>query len=96
VARPVPKRRREKPALDGKRKKPDFYVANGIRQVDWKDVETLRRFISPKGKMRGRRATGLTRKNQAAVATAIRNAREMALLPYVVEESRQTRRRRDA
>ncbi len=53
-----------------------------ITEVDWKDVALLRMFISDRGKIRARRVTGLTPKQQREVATAIRNAREMALLPY--------------
>ena len=50
--------------------------------VDWKDVALLRTFISDRGKIRARRVTGLTPRQQRAVATAIKNAREMALLPH--------------
>jgi small subunit ribosomal protein S18 len=54
----------------------------GITEVDWKDVTLLRTFISDRGKIRARRVTGLTPQQQRKVAVAIRNAREMALLPY--------------
>ena len=50
--------------------------------VDWKDVSQLRTFISDRGKIRARRVTGLTPKQHRQVTTAIKNAREMALLPY--------------
>jgi small subunit ribosomal protein S18 len=53
-----------------------------ITEVDWKDVTLLRTFISDRGKIRARRVTGLTPQQQRQVAVAIRNAREMALLPY--------------
>jgi small subunit ribosomal protein S18 len=56
--------------------------AKRIVEVDWKDVTLLRTFISDRGKIRARRVTGLTPQQQRRVATAIRNAREMALLPY--------------
>ena len=56
--------------------------ARGITDVDWKDVTLLRTFISDRGKIRARRVTGLTPQQQRKVAVAIRNAREMALLPY--------------
>jgi small subunit ribosomal protein S18 len=56
--------------------------AKRIVDVDWKDVTLLRMFISDRGKIRARRVTGLTPQQQRQVATAIRNAREMALLPY--------------
>ncbi len=54
----------------------------GVTTVDWKDVTLLRKFISDRGKIRSRRVTGLTPQQQRQVATAIKNAREMALLPY--------------
>jgi small subunit ribosomal protein S18 len=56
--------------------------ARGITEVDWKDATFLRTFISDRGKIRARRVTGLTPQQQRRVAIAIRNAREMALLPY--------------
>ena len=49
--------------------------------IDYKDTATLRQFISERGKIRSRRVTGLTVQQQRQVATAIKNAREMALLP---------------
>ena len=52
------------------------------QHIDYKDTATLRKFISERGKIRARRVTGLTPQQQRQVATAIRNAREMALLPY--------------
>jgi len=54
----------------------------GISAVDYKDTATLRIFISERGKIRSRRVTGLTVRQQRQVATAIKNAREVALLPY--------------
>lgn len=72
-----------RPRLTGSpKRRVNPFVAKGIDQVDWKDVGMLRTFISDRGKIRARRVTGLTRSQQRQVATAIRNAREMALLPY--------------
>lgn len=51
--------------------------------IDWKDVSALRKYMSDRAKIRGRRVTGLCPKCQRKVATAIKNAREMALLPYI-------------
>jgi len=51
--------------------------------IDWKDTSSLRKYLSDRGKIRGRRVTGLCPKCQRKVATAIKNAREMALLPYI-------------
>lgn len=64
------------------RKKANPLHAKKITQVDWKDTNLLRQFVSDRGKIRARRVTGLTPQQQRQVATAIRNAREMALLPY--------------
>lgn len=72
MARPVRPPRRKANPLHAKK----------IDQVDWKDVTLLRTFVSDRGKIRARRVTGLTPQQQRQVATAIRNAREMALLPY--------------
>ena len=57
--------------------------AAGVHTVDYKDVHLLRTFISERGKIRSSRVTGLTPQQQRQVAIAIKNAREMALLPYV-------------
>jgi small subunit ribosomal protein S18 len=54
----------------------------GVTAVDYKDTARLRVFISDRGKIRSRRVTGLTVQQQRQVATAIKNAREMSLLPY--------------
>ncbi|MFI6577433.1 30S ribosomal protein S18 [Nocardiopsis sp. NPDC050513] len=50
--------------------------------VDYKDVALLRKFISEKGKIRSRRVTRVTSRQQRLVSAAIKNARETALLPY--------------
>ena len=53
-----------------------------IGEVDYKDTALLRRFISERGKIRARCVTGLSVQDQRKVAIAIKNARELALLPY--------------
>lgn len=50
--------------------------------IDYKDIATLRKFISERGKIRSRRITGVSVQEQRLIAKAIKNAREMALLPY--------------
>ncbi|MDX2117882.1 MAG: 30S ribosomal protein S18 [Planctomycetota bacterium] len=50
--------------------------------VDWKDVETLRRLMSPNGKIYGRKRLGTSAREQRLLAQAIKRARFMALLPY--------------
>jgi small subunit ribosomal protein S18 len=51
--------------------------------VDYKDIGSLRRYISDKGKIRSRRMTGACRRHQSQIARAVKRARELALLPYV-------------
>jgi small subunit ribosomal protein S18 len=53
--------------------------------VDWKDVDYLRQFIPERGKIMPRRISGITAKDQRRIATAIKRARAMALLPFVHE-----------
>jgi small subunit ribosomal protein S18 len=55
-----------------------------VTHVDYKDTSLLRRFMSERGKIKSRSSTGTCTQHQAAVALAIKNSREMALLPYVV------------
>jgi small subunit ribosomal protein S18 len=57
-------------------------IAAGITYIDYKDTDLLRRFISDRGKIRSRRVTHVTAQQQRQIAAAIKNAREMALLPY--------------
>ena len=63
-------------------RKKNLLRREGVVTVDWKDTGLLRKFISDRGKIRSRRVTGLTAQEQREVANAIKNAREMALLPY--------------
>ena len=56
--------------------------AADVTVIDYKDVATLRKFISERGKIRARRITGVSVQEQRLIAKAIKNAREMALLPY--------------
>lgn len=53
--------------------------------VDWKDVDYLKQFIPERGKIMPRRISGITAKDQRRIATAIKRARTMALLPFVWE-----------
>lgn len=62
-----------------------YFTKNKINYIDYKDVELLKRFISPSGKITPRRVTGTCAKYQRLLATAIKRAREMALLPYVAD-----------
>ncbi len=75
--------RRRRPVVDNRRRKRIVYRFSEGDYVDYKDVALLRKFMSDRGKIRSRRVTGLSEKRQREVATAIKNAREMALLPYL-------------
>ena len=65
-----------------RRPKKNPLKAKGIEKVDYKDLDTLRLFISDRHKIRSRRVTGLSPQQQREVATEVKNAREMALLPF--------------
>ena len=81
-----PARRRDKRGgPGGGRRKPCPFCRDKIEQVDYKDVGVLRKFISDRGKIRSRRITGACRRHQSQIATAVKRARELALLPYVAE-----------
>ena len=67
------------------RKKVCYFTKNDIKTIDYKDVELLKRFVSANGKIIPRRVTGTCAKYQRMLAVAIKRAREMALLPFVVE-----------
>ncbi len=85
---PATKTKKKKKEKDDKgwqkkqKKKVCIFCKERIAYVDYKDVAMLRRFLSERGKIRARRVTGNCAQHQRDVATAIKNAREMALLPY--------------
>jgi small subunit ribosomal protein S18 len=64
------------------KKKQNPLKASGVTYVDYKDTALLRKFISDRGKIRARRVTGVSVQEQRQIAKAVKNAREMALLPY--------------
>ena len=65
------------------RRKSCYFCKEKIDEVDYKNFNQLRRYISEKGKIRNRRVTGACRRHQGQIAVAVKRAREMALLPYV-------------
>ena len=67
------------------RRKVCYFTKNNIKYIDYKDVEMLKQFITPNGKIAPRRSTGTCAKHQRELAVAIKNARFMALLPYVAD-----------
>ncbi len=76
-------RRRPAAAAGGGRRKSCYFCKEKIEEVDYKNYNQLRRYISEKGKIRSRRITGACRRHQEQIAVAVKRAREMALLPYV-------------
>ena len=82
--------KRDRKGDRGNRRKSCTLCQNKVDAVDYKDVETLRRFVSERGKLRGRGNTGSCRRHQTQIARAVKRAREIALLPYVAE-SRESR-----
>jgi small subunit ribosomal protein S18 len=71
-----------KPVLRKPKKKQNPLKIGKIDAIDYKDTALLRKFISDRGKIRSRRVTGVTVQEQRAIARAVKNAREMAMLPY--------------
>ena len=71
-----------KPPPRKPKKKVCVFCKEKISYVDYKDTNLLRKFISDRGKIRARRVTGVSSQQQRQLAKAIKNAREMALLPY--------------
>ena len=66
-------------------KKVCYFTKNKIEYIDYKDVELLKKFVSANGKITPRRVTGTSAKYQRMLATAIKRARQMALLPYIAD-----------
>lgn len=77
-----PKKEKEEKAWKKQKKKVCVFCKDRIEYVDYKDVMALRKFVSERGKIRARRVSGNCAQHQRVVATAVKNAREMALLPY--------------
>ena len=71
-----------KPPVRKPKKKVCLFCQEKIAYVDYKDTALLRKFISDRGKIRARRVTGVSAQQQRQIARAVKNAREMALLPY--------------
>jgi small subunit ribosomal protein S18 len=77
------RRRDRKGAPGGGRRKSCPYCREKVDIIDYKDVAALRRAVSDKGKIRSSRVTGACRRHQSQLATAVKRARELGLLPYV-------------
>lgn len=68
-----------------KRRKVCYFTVNKITHIDYKDIDTLKKFISERGKILPRRVTGTSAKYQRMLTIAIKRARQIALLPYTTE-----------
>ena len=79
---PREKRGKNKDNARRSKKKISILTQERVEYVDWKDVNLLRRFISDRAKIRARRVTGNSAQQQREISLAIKNAREMALIPY--------------
>ena len=73
------------PAIDVKKKKYCRFKKSGIKYIDYKDPEFLKKFLNEQGKILPRRITGNCAKHQRALTVAIKRARHVALMPYVQE-----------
>src|SRR5512139_2493431 len=82
MAKAAPKRGKNKDNARRSKKKISVLTQEKVEYVDYKDVNLLRRFMSDRAKIRARRVTGNDSQQQKEIARAIKNAREMALLPY--------------
>lgn len=79
------RRRDRKGQGGGGRRKPCAFCRDKVDVIDYKDFGTLRRAMSEKGKIRSARITGSCRRHQSQLATAVKRARELGLLPYVAD-----------
>jgi small subunit ribosomal protein S18 len=85
MARERAPQRKRTGAVTAVKRRNCFFCKEKVAEIDYKNVNQLRRYISEKGKIRSRRITGACRRHQVQIAQAVKRAREMALLPYVAE-----------
>ena len=79
-------------AVDTKKKKYCRFKKSGIKYIDYKDAEFLKKFLNEQGKILPRYITGNSLKYQRRVAQAVKRARQIALLPYVTDMMKENRR----
>ena len=72
-------KKKKKPGQPAQRKRRPQLT---VEEIDWKNYPSLRRFVSDRGKIRARRITGLSRRQQSQVARAVKRARQLGLLAY--------------
>lgn len=78
--------RKRTPASGPGRRKSCYFCKTKVAEIDYKNVNELRRYVSERGKIRSRRISGACRRHQRQVAVAVKRAREIALLPYVADK----------
>ncbi len=71
--------------VDVKKKKYCRFKKSGIKYIDYKDPEFLKKFLNEQGKILPRRLTGTSQKFQKKVAQAVKRARHLAILPFVTD-----------
>ncbi len=65
--------------------KQDYFSANNIKHIDYKDTEILKKFLNPSARMVSRKRTGMSAKNQRKLTEAVKRARFMGLIPFVAK-----------
>jgi len=91
MARNSPRRRKPNRPSSGRRRSAPKELAAAI---DYRNPDSLRPFLNERGRIKSRRVTGLSRRDQARLSRMVKRARELALIPYVIGETRPTRRSR--
>ena len=61
----------------------DFFSTHNVKHIDYRDIDILKQFLNPHGRILSRKKTGLTAKHQRQMEEAVKRARFMALLPFV-------------
>jgi small subunit ribosomal protein S18 len=82
TSKPKPKSRSKDAAESGRRQKPCPICARGIEYIDYKDLALLKPFLNERAKIKARRTSGACASCQKHLSAAVKNAREMALIPY--------------
>jgi len=77
------KNKARRPSVRGEARRYSKLPKEEIEKIDYKNVPLLQRFITERGKIRSRRVTGLSRRDQSKMARAVKRSRELGLLPYV-------------
>ena len=62
-----------------------YFSQNNIQHIDYKDTEIIKKFLNPHARLMSRKRTGVTAKSQRKLASAVKRARFMALIPFVAE-----------